>query len=187
MQELCRANDALFVLDEVQTGCGTTGTPWAYQQLGLAPDVVAFGKKLQVCGIMGGGRVDEVPDNVFRVASRINSTWGGNLTDMVRARRYLEVIERDGLCERAAVVGKRLLDGLGTIGQVDNVRGRGLFVAVDLPSRQARDATLHRLHHEEQVLALGCGERSIRFRPALTVSEDECDLAVAALARAVAG
>lgn len=187
MQELCRANDALFVLDEVQTGCGTTGTPWAYQQLGLAPDVVAFGKKLQVCGIMAGGRVDEVPDNVFRVASRINSTWGGNLTDMVRARRYLEVIERDGLCERAAVVGKRLLDGLGTIGQVDNVRGRGLFVAVDLPSRQARDATLHRLHHEERVLALGCGERSIRFRPALTVSEDECDLAVAALARAVAG
>ena len=51
-----------------------TGTAWAYQQLGIQPDVVAFGKKAQVCGIMAGGRVDEVPDNVFAVSSRINST-----------------------------------------------------------------------------------------------------------------
>ena len=185
MQALCRANDALFVLDEVQTGCGMTGSAWAYQQLDLAPDVVAFGKKLQVCGIMAGGRVDEVPDNVFRVPSRLNSTWGGNLTDMVRARRYLEVIERDGLVERAAVLGKRLLDGLGTVPQVDNVRGRGLFVAADLPTRAARDAALRRLHREEKVLVLGGGERSLRLRPALTISEEECDLAVAAIGRAV--
>jgi L-lysine 6-transaminase len=185
MQALCHEHDALFVLDEVQTGGGMTGTAWAYQQLGLAPDVVAFGKKLQVCGIMAGGRVDEVPDNVFRVSSRINSTWGGGLTDMVRSRRYLEVIESEGLIERAAVLGKRLLDGLATIPEVDNVRGRGLFVAVDLPTREARDAALHRLHRDEKVLILGGGECSIRFRPALTIGEDELDLAVASLARAV--
>jgi L-lysine 6-transaminase len=185
MQALCREHDALFVLDEVQTGGGMTGTPWAYQQLGLQPDVVAFGKKLQVCGIMAGGRVDEVPDNVFAVSSRINSTWGGGLTDMVRSRRYLEVIEAYGLIERAAVLGKRLLDGLATIPEIDNVRGRGLFVAVDLPTPEARDAALTRLHRDEKVLILGGGERSIRFRPALTIGEDELDLAVAALARAV--
>ena len=97
MQALCREFDALFILDEVQTGVGMTGTAWAYQQLGVPPDVVAFGKKAQVCGVMAGGRVDEVADNVFVVWSRINSTWGGNLTDMVRVRRILEVIERDGL------------------------------------------------------------------------------------------
>ena len=51
--------------------------------MGVTPDVVAFGKKTQVCGVMAGGRVDEVADNVFAVSSRINSTWGGNLTDMV--------------------------------------------------------------------------------------------------------
>ncbi len=128
------------MLDEVQTGCGMTGSAWAYQQLGLAPDVVAFGKKLQVCGIMAGGRVDEVPDNVFRVSSRLNSTWGGNLTDMVRSRRYLEVIESEGLVDRAAVLGKRLLDDLGEVAGIDNVRGRGLFVAFDLPSPAERDA-----------------------------------------------
>ncbi|MDN5748780.1 MAG: L-lysine 6-transaminase [Pseudonocardia sp.] len=186
MAALCVENDALFVLDEVQTGGGTTGTAWAYQQLGVAPDVVAFGKKLQVCGIMAGGRVDEVPDNVFAVSSRLNSTWGGNLTDMVRSRRYLEVMESDGLIERAAVLGKRLLDGLRAVPGVENARGRGLFAAVDLPSTTARGAALRRLHRDERVLILGCGERSIRFRPALTISEDELDLAVAALTRAVA-
>ncbi|WP_219414570.1 L-lysine 6-transaminase [Pseudonocardia nigra] len=186
MQALCHSHDALFVLDEVQTGCGMTGTAWAYQQLGVQPDIVAFGKKVQVCGIMAGGRVDEVPDNVFRVSSRINSTWGGGLTDMVRSRRYLEVIEADGLIERAGVLGKRLLDGLGAVPGIDNVRGRGLFVAFDLPSAVHRAAALQRLHRDEQVLVLGGGERSIRLRPALTIGEDELDLAVAAITRAVA-
>jgi L-lysine 6-transaminase len=187
IQALCHEHDALFVLDEVQTGGGMTGSAWAYQQLGLEPDVVAFGKKLQVCGIMAGRRVDEVPDNVFRVSSRLNSTWGGNLTDMVRSRRYLEVIESEGLIERARVLGKRLVDGLATIPGADNVRGRGLFVALDLPTREDRDAALRRLHRDEHVLILGGGERSIRFRPALTINEDELDLAVAAVARAVRG
>jgi L-lysine 6-transaminase len=185
MQALCLENDALFVLDEVQTGCGMTGSAWAYQQLGLQPDIVAFGKKVQVCGIMAGRRVDEVPDNVFRVSSRINSTWGGNLTDMVRSQRQLEVIESEGLIERAAVLGKRLLEDLGAVAGIDNVRGRGLFVAFDLPSPEARAATLQRLHRDEKVLVLGGGEHSIRLRPALTIDEDELGLAVAAISRAV--
>ena len=129
MQRLCHENDALFILDEVQTGVGLTGTAWAYQQLGVAPDVVAFGKKAQVCGVMAGGRVDEVPDNVFRVSSRINSTWGGNLTDMVRARRILEVIERDELIDRARILGTHLLDRLHELALrhrvVTEPRGRG--------------------------------------------------------------
>ncbi len=185
MAELCREHDALFVLDEVQTGCGMTGTAWAYQQLGLRPDIVAFGKKLQVCGIMAGGRVDEVPDNVFRVPSRINSTWGGNLTDMVRSRRQLEVIAEEGLIDRAAVLGKRLLDDLRAVPGVDNVRGRGLFVAFDLPSPEERAAVLKRLH-AARVLVLGGGERSIRLRPALTIEEDNLALAVREIAKAVA-
>src|SRR5690606_1037780 len=64
MQDMCERYDALFIVDEVQTGVGLTGTPWAYQQLGLRPDVVAFAKKAQVGGIMAGRRVDLVPDNV---------------------------------------------------------------------------------------------------------------------------
>jgi len=187
MQALCRDNDALFVLDEVQTGCGLTGTAWAYQQMGVAPDVVAFGKKTQVCGIMAGGRVDEVADNVFAVGSRINSTWGGSLTDMVRARRILEVVESDALIARAAETGRRLLyllHGLAdTHPTVTDVRGRGLMCAFSLPDAAVRDEVLARLRDEEHVLLLGCGTRSVRFRPALTVSVDELAEGVAALGR----
>jgi L-lysine 6-transaminase len=144
----------------------------------------AIAGALQVCRIMAGGRVDEVPENVFATSSRINSTWGGNPTGMVRSRRYLEIIERDGLIERAAALGKLVLDELRGVAGIDNVRGRGLFIAFDLPTAEARNATVARLH-AAGVLMLGCGERSIRLRPALTVTEDDLRLAVAAIAAAV--
>ncbi len=178
MQRLCRENDALFVLDEVQTGVGLTGTAWAYQQLGLEPDIVAFGKKVQLGGIMAGRRVDDVPDNVFRVSGRINSTWGGGLADMVRSRRLLEVIERDRLFDRVATAGAWFLAELQELGArfpglVSNVRGRGLMCAFDLPGAQERDSLLSILREQEKVLLLPSGPRSIRFRPALNISQGE--------------
>jgi L-lysine 6-transaminase len=187
MQELCHANDALFVLDEVQTGVGLTGTAWAYQQLGLEPDIVAFAKKVQLGGIMAGRRVGQVADNVFAVSGRINSTWGGGLADMVRSRRLLEIIERDGLIEHAAKTGDWLLGELRALGQrhaglVSNVRGRGLMCALDVPAGSDRDRAV-RLLREEHVIVLPCGERSIRFRPALDVTEQELGFGLAALDR----
>ncbi|MFI5535400.1 L-lysine 6-transaminase [Nocardia sp. NPDC051900] len=187
VQRLCHENDALFVLDEVQTGVGMTGTAWAYQQLGLAPDVVAFGKRTQVCGVMAGGRVDEVPDNVFAVSSRLNSTWGGNLADMVRSRRTLEVLEQDALIERSRPLGAHLLERLGALAarhaDVSEPRGRGLMCAITLSSSRLRDEVLTALREREHVLILGTGERGIRFRPPLTVTGAELDEAVDALDR----
>ena len=186
VQDLCHTCEALFIVDEVQTGCGLTGTAWAYQQLGLEPDVVAFGKKFQVCGIMAGRRVDEVRDNVFRVSSRINSTWGGNLVDMVRVRRILEVIEADGLFGRVGSLGEILLGLLQDLASayptlVVNPRGRGLMCAFDLPTPELRDEVASRMLSEERVFILSSGERAIRFRPTLTVTEDELRIAVEAL------
>ncbi|MBB2991242.1 L-lysine 6-transaminase [Mycolicibacterium iranicum] len=182
MRRLCDEFDALLIFDEVQTGCGITGSPWAYQQLGVTPDVVAFGKKTQVCGVMAGGRVDEVADNVFAVSSRINSTWGGNLTDMVRARRILEVIETDRLFDKAADTGRHLLDGLHGLaarypGLVRDVRGRGLMCAFSMPSPRERDDLVAGLW-DRGVIMLGCGVDSVRFRPALTASRAEIDAAL---------
>ena len=192
MQRLCQENDALFILDEVQTGVGLTGTAWAYQQLGLAPDIVAFGKKVQLGGIMAGGRVDEVPDNVFTVSGRINSTWGGGLVDMVRSRRLLEVIERDRLFDRAAASGAWFLAELQELGGrypglVSNVRGRGLMCAFDLPTAAERAALIGKLREEDQILLLPSGPRSIRFRPALTISEDELAVGLKAIGRRLDG
>ncbi len=185
MRELCDEYDALLIFDEVQTGCGSTGTPWAYQQLGVQPDVVAFGKKTQVCGVMAGRRVDEIADNVFAVTSRINSTWGGNLADMVRARRILEVIEADGLFGNAARQGDHLRAKLGELAEdfpalVLDPRGRGLMCAFTMSTSADRDELIRELWRRG-VIVLPAGQAGVRFRPALTVSRAEIDAAIAAV------
>ncbi|WP_227983806.1 L-lysine 6-transaminase [Nocardia spumae] len=188
MEQLCRDNDALFVLDEVQTGGGVTGTAWAYQQLGLQPDIVAFSKKVQLGGIMAGRRVDEVADNVFNVSGRISSTWGGGLVDMVRSTRLLDIIDSRGLIPRARQLGTHALDALDALAAsypnlVSNVRGRGLMCAFDLPGTAVRDDMIRQLLVQEKVIALPSGTNSVRIRPALSVTEDELALAVAAFGR----
>jgi len=146
LRALADKHEALLIFDEVQTGIGLTGTMWAFQQLGMTPDIVAFGKKTQVCGIMCTERIDDVPDNVFHVSSRINSTWGGNLVDMVRSARYLQIIDEDNLVEHAAATGAVFLAELQSVAadfpQVSNVRGRGLMLAFDLPNTATRDASI---------------------------------------------
>ena len=167
---------ALFIVDEVQTGMGLTGSMWAYEQMGIEPDLLAFGKKMQVCGMMGGPRLLENEDNVFTSSGRINSTWGGNLIDMVRSSICLEVIEKERLVDNAHRMGEELLAGLGELAghheMVSNVRGRGLFTAFTLPSSQLRD-TFHSLALEADLLTLKSGTRSIRLRPSLNISADE--------------
>lgn len=191
MRELCDEFDALLIFDEVQTGCGITGSAWAYQQLGVSPDVVAFGKKTQVCGVMAGRRVDDIADNVFAVSSRINSTWGGNLTDMVRSRRILEVIEAENLIAHAADAGRHLLGRLhwlatGFPDMVLDPRGRGLMCAFSLPTAALRDELVRRLW-DRGVIMLASGQDSVRFRPALTVSLSELDAAVEAVREVLSG
>lgn len=185
VQDLCWENEALFILDEVQTGVGATGSAWAYQQLGLEPDIVAFGKRVQVGGIMAGRRVDHVPDNVFTVSGRISSTWGGGLADMVRSRRLLEIIDRDDLVAKAARTGGWFLARLQELSLrypslLSNARGRGLMCAVDLPDTHTRDTLAARIR-AAGVLLVGCGPRSIRFRPALTIGFDDLEVGLTAI------
>ena len=158
---------------------GLTGKMWAHEHYNLKPDALAFGKKTQVCGCLVGTKVDEEPENVFKVSSRINSTWGGGLTDMVRFGRYLEVIEEDRLVDNARVVGAHLLKGLEAVqkelgGKMRNARGLGLMVAFDLPTPEMRKKA-HQKIIENGLLLLTCGVQSIRFRPPLNLSTAEAD------------
>jgi L-lysine 6-transaminase len=177
-------NDALFIFDEVQTGMGVTGTMWAYEHFGATPDIIAFGKKTQVCGVMSTRRVDDVKDNVFHVSSRINSTWGGNLVDMVRCARYLQIIQEDGLVENAARVGAMFKEGLeelqADLPAVTNVRGLGLVLAFDLPDGATRDKVRQDCW-DRGFASLPCGPRSLRFRPPLVFSEAEAKQSLATL------
>jgi L-lysine 6-transaminase len=177
VRQLCDENDMLLILDEVQSGVGLTGKMWAFQHYGVEPDIICFGKKTQVCGFAAGQRLFDIGDNVFAVSSRINSTWGGNLTDMVRSQRYFEVIEEEGLVDNAATVGAYFLTELQRFGEefpnlVSNVRGRGLMTAFDLPSGDIRDAAL-KAFMANDVMVLSSGHLSARFRPPLNLSIDE--------------
>ena len=182
LEQKARQHDVFFVLDEVQTGVGITGRMWAHEHWGLRPDAVAFGKKIQLGGCMVGPRVDEVEDNVFKLSSRINSTWGGNLTDMVRSARFLEILQEDALVDNTRVVGERLLAGLVALerelgGKLGNARGLGLMLAFDLDTPELRDRALERML-ANGLLLLPCGVRSIRFRPPLNLTAAEADTAL---------
>lgn len=180
LRALCDEEEVFFIMDEVQSGVGLTGRFWAHEHYGVQPDCISFGKKAQVCGILAGPRVDEVERNVFREKSRINSTWGGNLVDMVRFRRILEVMRDEQLVENARVQGERLLKGLREIEarheDVDNSRGLGLMCAFDIDP--AKRAGVIQRAYDAGMIVLACGERSIRLRPSLAVTPEDIDKAL---------
>src|SRR6202165_2616082 len=108
LREICDENEMLLIFDEVQCGMGATGRNWCCEHFDVLPDLLAFGKKAQVCGVMGGPRLDEVKDNAFRLPSRLNSTWGGNFTDMVRSTHFLRIVEEEHLVEHGGKDGEYL-------------------------------------------------------------------------------
>jgi L-lysine 6-transaminase len=189
LADLAHENDALFAVDEVQSGIGLTGRMWAHQHFGVEPDLLSFGKKMQVCGFMAGPMIDQEPDNVFVVSSRLNSTWGGNLVDMVRVARYLEIIERERLVDHAATAGEHLRKGLEAMvawrpDVLSNARGRGLMCAIEFAEPAVRDAVQDQAY-EMGTLILGCGPKSLRFRPPLDTTVAELDEALGILRQAV--
>ena len=192
LKSIADENDAFLIYDEVQTGVGLTGKFWCHQHYSekARPDILAFGKKMQVCGILVGTKVDEIDHNVFRVPSRINSTWGGNLVDMVRATQILQIVEDDKLCDHAAETGKYLKEHLESLAakydQISNVRGKGLLCAFDLPNTEIRN-TFIKKGLEEQVMFLGCGAQTIRFRPALIIEKSHIDQGMEVMNKVLAG
>jgi L-lysine 6-transaminase len=187
LRQLADENDAMFIVDEVQSGLGMTGKMWAIEHAGVMPDMIAFGKKTQVCGFMSTKRIEEIEDNVFTVSSRLNSTWGGTLIDMVRCQRYLEVMYEDDLLANTLKVGAYLTQQLTQLASefpalILNPRGLGLMCAFSLPDGATRDAMTDKLYANGVVL-LGSGPTSIRFRPPLTLSQAEVDEAMAVLRR----
>ena len=192
MRELRRLADKhefLLIFDEIQSGMGVTGKMWAFEHHDTQPDIFAFGKKSQVCGIVASERIDEVNQHVFEESSRINSTWGGNLVDMVRCTRYLEIIEEEDLLAHTEKVGERMIGELINVaeeskGMMTNVRGRGLMIAYDLPDQPKRDMMIETLF-DNGLNALKSGNRSIRFRGMLDTPEEVVDQAVEIVAKSL--
>lgn len=182
LRNMADEHDCLLIFDEVQTGVGMTGKAWAFQTLGVTPDIIAFAKKAQLGGIIVGPRVMQEPKNCFTVPSRISSTWGGSLTDMVRSRKYLEIMEKENLFENAKVKGAEILQKLHGIAErtdvIENIRGRGLLISFDLIHPETRQQIVDAMY-DKGLFVLICGERGVRFRPHLNVTSDVIDAALA--------
>jgi 4-aminobutyrate aminotransferase-like enzyme len=119
LRRICDENDMLLIFDEVQSGMGVTGKNWCCQHFDVLPDLLVFGKKAQVCGVMAGPRLDEVKDNVFRLPSRINSTWGGNFA--ISSAPPIFADHRTGKTGRERPRARRALAG-GTAEWPRNIR-----------------------------------------------------------------
>ena len=190
LKSLSIKHDFLLIYDEVQTGIGITGKMWAHEHFeGCQPDIISFGKKTQVCGILVGNRINEVEKNVFKRSSRINSTFGGSLTDMVRFKIILETIKEFNLLENAKTNGQYLLKEITKLEEqfpafVINSRGLGLFCSFDLPSSNERDELVQETY-KNKLMILGCGIKSIRFRPHLTVTKVEIDFAIDVIKKSI--
>jgi L-lysine 6-transaminase len=189
LRQLADENDFLLIIDEIQSGMGITGKLWAYEHFDIVPDILVFGKKSQICGIMVSDRIDDVEDHVFRKSGRINSTWGGNLVDMVRGVKYAEIMAQDRLVDNARDMGEIFLARLNELagksrGRISNVRGRGMFAAFDLADGAARDQYRSRCW-ENGLATLTSGSRSIRFRGFLNIAAADIDKAITLLEKSL--
>ncbi len=175
LKEICDKNEMMLIFDEVQCGMGITGKMWAWEHHApVRPDIFSFGKKSQICGIVVGPKVDEVKNNCFKVSSRINSTWGGTVVDMVRATEYLKIYRDEKILDYVAgTAGPALIKGLNELQAefpefIGNVRGKGLMCAYDIKTPELRGKFLAECA-KRHMLILPCGTHTVRFRPALNV------------------
>ncbi len=186
VQALAKKAGAMLVLDEVQTGVAATGKMWCHEHFELPepPDLVAFGKKMQLGGFFAR---DEHAITQF---GRMYQTRNGDRARVMLSATVLETIAKEKLVERAASLGKYFLEGLNGLAAkfpklVTEPRGRGLLMSFDMPTTAARDDLLKRAM-KRGVMATYTGTRSVRLRPHLVTTEREADIAVSVLGDALA-
>ncbi|XP_069691045.1 4-aminobutyrate aminotransferase, mitochondrial [Periplaneta americana] len=176
LQKITKKNGAALLIDEVQTGGGPTGKMWCHEHFNLdeAPDVVTFSKKMQLGGYFH--KPEFKPQQPYRVFN----TWMGDPAKLVLLQGVLDVVRRDSLLDLVQTTGKKLMQGLRNFEQefphlLHAARGRGTFLAVSCPSTKLRDDLVARLK-KKGVQTGGCGELSIRLRPALIFTPKHADI-----------
>jgi 4-aminobutyrate aminotransferase len=185
LRALCDEHGILLVADEVQSGVGRTGRTWAIEHEGVVPDVMCVGKGL-ASGMPLAGIVAR-SDVMDWEPGGHGSTFGGNPVACAAALATLDLVERE-LAANAAAVGEHLIGALAELAArqplVDQVRGRGLMIGIDLPDHDTA-AELERACFERGLLVLTCGERSIRLAPPLVVTPGQADTAVSIMDEAL--
>jgi 4-aminobutyrate aminotransferase len=197
MQELrsiCDKYGILLVVDEVQCGAGRTGKWWAVEHTGVQPDIVCIAKGI-ASGMPLGICMTRAEIMDWKPGSHA-STFGGNPVSIAAALATMDILEREGIANAAAIGNKvlaRLQDWPKRFPIVGEVRGRGLMIGIEIVKDQAtrevagswRDAIVEAAF-ERGLLILGCGETSIRLAPPLIVNEYEADIALDILEECIA-
>lgn len=165
---VCKKYNIPLIFDEVQTGFLTSGTVWYFQQLGIYPDIVTYGKKSQVSGIM----VKESHSEAFNQQKRLSVTYDGDLIDMIRCKYIIKVLNTNNIQENVKERGNQLYKGLSKIKQIQNVRQTGLLIAFDFATTLERD-TFYKQLYNYGMICNPTGEKSIRMRPNLCVTKQE--------------
>ena len=182
-QELCRERGALLVLDEIQTGFGRTGKWFGFQHFDLQPDIICLAKGIGGGFPMGALAYTEQVHAVLSPGAH-GSTFGGSPIACAAGLAALQIYHEEGLIERSAQMGalllKRLQETIGDYEIVREIRGLGLMIAVEL--REKVGPYLKTLMDEHGVLALPAGTNVLRLLPPLTLSEEEIEIGVAAIA-----
>jgi 4-aminobutyrate aminotransferase-like enzyme len=199
LRELADEHDLVLIFDEVWTGCGRTGQYFGYQHWGAAPDVMTLGKAV------GGG----LPVGVTCVAERFAeyfdarqmgrvthaTTLGGNCVSMAVAARLFEVLERDGLVERAQLAGEQIKARLRKFAAkqpILDIRGRGLFLGIELDTENegawfdSGSAVVSQCMERGLMINATQG-RVLRLAPPLTISDEEIDEGLGILEEVIAG
>lgn len=186
LRDHANTHQYLLIFDEIQTGWSTGGWWVSGRELvgGVLPDIIVFSKKTQQAGIAVTDRIDDVENNAFKESSRINSTWGGNLPDMVRATKFIEVIRQQGLHDNVSKRGSEIMSQLAFVNGVTNLRGAGGWIAFTLPSASMRDAVWKEAYQND-CLVLKSGSASIRLRPNMALTKEEVETGVNMLTRAI--
>lgn len=180
VRQLCDAHQIALIFDEIQTGFGPSGTLWYFEQTPVRPDIVVFGKKLQVSGVMATQEFG----TTFKTPVRLEVTFDGNLTDMVRAKYILRAYQQYDLLDNARRRGHQLLEGLRKIPGILHPRGCGLLLAFDFSNGQVCGEFFDKAVGQRFLCNKTRGT-TIRLRPNLNVSPQECEDALAIIRRCV--
>lgn len=169
IQNICKKNDICFIVDEIQTGVGVTGDYWYSSKLGLDPDIIVFGKKSQVSGIMVN---DKYASPIYSKYRKLEVTFDGDLMDMVRAQYIIDVIQKQSLLARINENSNKLKVALSSL--VDNYRSDGHLIAFDFKDQETRNKFVSEAYLN-YLLVNPTSDKSIRLRPNLAYSDNELD------------
>ena len=168
---MCTQYEVPLIFDEIQTGFCATGKTWFFEHLDFYPDIVIFGKKAQVCGFMTLEEFSSILQTKI-----LYTTWDSDLVDMIRSTYVMDVIDNQNLRESVTLGSQRFIDRLKDLDNIYNVRGKGCLIAFDFETQTKRDNFFNDLF-ESGMLCNPTGDKSVRLRPHLTITEEEFDQA----------